>query len=83
MSDQPTFWFGAKRYGFGWGLPVRWQGWAALAVYFALLFGGIYYLKAQRSAPAVLTYVVVLTIALVAIIAVTGERPARWRWGGK
>ena len=83
MNDQPTFWFGAKRYGYGWGLPARWQGWAVLVVYFALLFGGIYHLKAQRSAPALLAYVVVLTLALVAIIMVTGERPTRWRWGGK
>ena len=21
-------WFRAKRYGWGWGLPITWQGWA-------------------------------------------------------
>jgi hypothetical protein len=83
MNQQPTFWFGARRYGFGWGPPVRWQGWAVLVVYFVLLFGGVYYFKAQRSASALLTYVVLLTAALVAIIFLTGERPLRWRWGGK
>jgi hypothetical protein len=24
MDDD--FWFPAKRYGWGWGLPVKWQG---------------------------------------------------------
>jgi hypothetical protein len=83
MSDQPAFWFSAKRYGFGWGLPARWQGWVVLAVYFGLLFGGIYYFHAQRNGPALLGYAVLVTLALLAIVLVTGERPVSWRWGGK
>ena len=36
MPDAPRrYWFPAKRYGWGWGLPSAWQGWAALAVYLA------------------------------------------------
>jgi hypothetical protein len=26
-TNNPRYWFRAKRYGFGWGLPVAWQGW--------------------------------------------------------
>jgi hypothetical protein len=33
-QDKPDYWFAVKRYGWGWGMPVRWQGWAALALYF-------------------------------------------------
>lgn len=36
MNDEPTFWFRAKRYGWGWGLPVRWQAWVVLIAYGAL-----------------------------------------------
>jgi hypothetical protein len=25
MRNEPTFWFPTKRYGWGWGLPVRWR----------------------------------------------------------
>ena len=82
-NEQSGFWFGAKRYGYGWGFPVRWQGWVVLGAYFALLGGGIYYFAPQRNAPVLFTYLVLLTAALVAIIAATGERPVRWRWGGK
>ena len=82
-NERPTFWFGAKRYGYGWGVPVCWQGWGVLAGYLALLFGGILYLKPQRNLPALLAYLVLLTVALVTVIVVKGERPVRWRWGGE
>ena len=81
MSDQPLFWFPAKRYGWGWGLPVRWQGWLVFAVYAVFLYGGIYYLKAQRAPLPLLIYVAVLTAALITIMAAKGEKPVRWRWG--
>ena len=51
--------------------------------YLALLCGGIDYFKAQRNAPALCMYIVLLTAALVAIVVFKGERPVRWRWGGK
>jgi hypothetical protein len=81
MTDPPTFWFPAKRYGWGWGLPVRWQGWVVLAAYAALLFAGIDLFKARRDSSSLLLYFVVLTAVLVAIIAFKGEGPLRWRWG--
>ena len=81
MND-PRSWFGVKRYGLGWGLPVRWEGWVVLGGYFALFFGGIHYL-AGVNAPALLVYLALLTVALVAIIVAKGERPVRWRWGRK
>ena len=39
MGDKP-YWFPAKRYGWGWGLPKTWQGWVGYSVYFALLVAG-------------------------------------------
>jgi hypothetical protein len=41
MNDQ-RYWFPVRpaRNGWGWGLPVVWQGWAALLAIFALLIGG-------------------------------------------
>lgn len=35
MNIERKYWFPAKRYGWGWGLPVRWQGWVCLAAYMA------------------------------------------------
>ncbi len=83
MSERPTFWFPVKRYGWGWGLPVRWEGWVVLVVYLTLLFGGIYNFRATPSALSLGTYLVILTAALVAIVVLKGEKPVRWRWGKK
>ena len=83
MNDQSTFWFGAKRYGYGWGLPVRWQGWAVLAAYLAMLYGGIAYFKSRGATGGLLFYLIALSAILVAVIVAKGERPARWRWGKK
>jgi hypothetical protein len=84
MSDEDTsFWFPVKTYGWGWGLPVRWQGWVVLVAYAALLFFGIPYLVAERDVVAFLLYVVGITVLLIVVIVAKGERPAAWRWGKK
>jgi len=83
VSDEPTFWFAVKRYGWGWGLPVRWQGWLVLVGYLGLLCAGIYYFERRQGSSSLLLYIVVLTAVLIAIVALKGERPVRWRWGGK
>lgn len=81
-SEPRKYWFPAKRYGWGWGLPSTWQGWAVLLVYFALVLGGIPVLHPTRGALVYLAYVLLLTAALIVICWLTGERP-RWRWGGR
>lgn len=42
MKDQ-RYWFPVRpaRNGWGWGLPIAWQGWAAYLIYFATIIGGI------------------------------------------
>lgn len=30
MRDESDYWFPAKTFGWGWGPPRRWQGWAVL-----------------------------------------------------
>jgi hypothetical protein len=77
MNSQPTFWFPAKRYGLGWGLPVRWEGWLVFAGYLGLLFAGVYYFKARQAVGGLLSYVAILTAVLIAIIVLKGERPVR------
>jgi hypothetical protein len=82
-GDRPPYWFRAKRYGYGWGLPVRWQGWAVLAGYGAAMTGAG--LAGEWLAPPLgpvltVTLMLVSTIAFVVVCRRTGERP-EWRWG--
>lgn len=83
MGDKSAFWFPVKRYGWGWGLPVRWQGWVVFALYAALLCMGIHYFKAQRDVNGLLVYAALLTAVLIAVVVAKGERPVGWRWGKK
>jgi hypothetical protein len=83
MSDKVAFWFPVKRFGWGWGLPVRWQGWVVLALYAALLYASIYYFRAQRAVGGLLVFAAILTAVFIAIVVAKGERPVGWRWGKK
>ena len=83
LSYEPTFWFPVKRHGWGWGLPVRWQGWLVLVSYLALMGAATYYFRGQRDAVGLLASTLVLTVVLVFIVFAKGERPVGWRWDRK
>ena len=81
MPQEPEYWFPAKRYGWGWGPPVTWQGWVVLAAFLILVVVGIVIAPPHRSPVTFVGYVVILSIALSGICWWKGE-PPRWRWGG-
>ena len=75
-------WFRAKRFGWGWGFPLRWQGWVSLGVYFAVLIVGVEILRARQASSLAFAIFIMATIAaMIALALWKGERP-RWRWGG-
>jgi hypothetical protein len=39
-NDNPRYWFRAKRYGLGWGLPLVWQGWVFLLAWIVTVLVG-------------------------------------------
>lgn len=81
--EHGDFWFPAKAYGFGWGLPVRWQGWLVLVGYLLLLVAGIVYFHALHAPLGRVLYVALISVLLLVVIYLKGERPVRWRWRGK
>ena len=82
MPEAAKYWFPAKRDGWSWSLPIRWQGWVVLVVYLLLLGAGILIFNPRSSAAAFSAYVVVLSVLLLLVCLRTGE-PPRWRWGQK
>lgn len=74
-------WFAAKRYGYGWGLPSRWQGWLVFLGYLAAVIIPSFFL-AETNTVFFIVYVVALSLILVAICIWKGE-PPKWRWGDK
>jgi hypothetical protein len=81
-QDDRDIWFPAKRYGWGWGLPVTWQGWAVMAAYFVVLLIGVFGIDPERQLPLFMAWMVGWSAVLVAVCWWKGERP-RWRWGGR
>jgi hypothetical protein len=82
MSIEQKYWFPAKRFGWGWGIPSVWQGWVVLLVFFGLLTGGALVLLPAHGAAIFVAYSSVLSAILVAVCWIKGE-PPRWRWGSQ
>jgi hypothetical protein len=80
VPSKRTIWFPAKQYGWGWGPPVTWQGWAVIAAFIILMVAGGAYVMPTFGALAFAGYTFVLSAFLIAICWVKGE-PPRWRWG--
>jgi len=80
MDDRPE-WFSAKRYGYGTALPICWQGWLVMAIYFAVAIGSAF-LFARR--PVILLSIILpATVIFLVIAARTTRGGMRWRWGGR
>jgi hypothetical protein len=71
------YWFSAKRYGWGWGAPATWEGWAVVAGFLALIGAPA---ALGLGAPVRVAVVVIASLALIAICWRKGEPPS-WRWG--
>ena len=80
MEEPPKYWFPAKTYGWGWGAPSTWHGWAVLTAYLMLLLGGIPVLQPELNPWQFVLYACALSAVLTFICFKKGE-PARWRWG--
>jgi hypothetical protein len=82
-SDAGAYWFPAKKYGWGWGPPVTWQGWVVTVTWFAILVVGLIVLESRRAGlPWNLVYVLAMSGVLILICYWKGE-PPQWRWGDR
>jgi len=73
-------WFYAKTYGWGWGLPARWQGWVVLLAFGVLVVAVSWWLPPHRHPFGFIAAITGLSTTLVLICWRTGEEP-KWRWG--
>ncbi len=81
MDRAPDdIWFPAKRYGWGWGLPCRWQGWIVLIAYVVLLSWAPWSIGLVGRPGLFAVYALGLTGLMFWICYRKGEKP-RWRWG--
>ena len=80
MDDRPE-WFAPKRYGFGAGRPISWQGWA-LVIGFMIVIVAAFVGFEDRPIIA-LSISAPLGVILSIIAARTTRGGWRWRWGDR
>ena len=80
--SEGKLWFKAKTHGWGWGLPIAWQGWVAYVGYFAALAVNAYKFPPARNVVMFLLGTLGATVVLLLICLAKGEKPG-WRWGDR
>ncbi len=84
-TNEPGAWFAPKRFGYGFGMPIAWQGWLALALYVAALAGiGLLDRMGHSGQRAAAFALFLLVTGLFVVIAARRTRGGwKWRWGGR
>jgi hypothetical protein len=77
MNKGSRYWFAAKRYGWGWGLPLTWEGWMVYIGWIAAFVVGIAALGLRRQPVPHVIFVVAMVGLLLAICYWKGEPCAR------
>jgi len=77
---EKDYWFPTRKYGWGWGLPTRWQGWLVYGAALLLLISIFFFFPPSSHLVAFLASTWGVLLALVVACFLKGE-PPRWRWG--
>jgi uncharacterized membrane protein YhaH (DUF805 family) len=80
FEEKGKYWFPAKKYGWGWGMPSSWQGWVTLIIYLGSLALNTYIFPPEEKLASFLFLTIVLSVLLIVVCLIKGE-PPRWRWG--
>jgi hypothetical protein len=86
-SKSSTPWFAPKKFGYGSGLPISWQGWVVFVLYLITVSIApliiLFVPNVFFAVPAMVGVVVIATVALLVVCAKKTEGGWRWRWHGK
>ena len=75
-------WFRAKRFGYGAGLPFKWQGWVTLAVYLLAMTGLGLLADNDQAIPTFVTVALMLIVTGIFTIIVRNHTEGGWKWRG-
>lgn len=82
-SQHDGAWFAPKRYGYGAGWPLTWQGWGLLGCYGLAI--AILIVIARRSDPLAQAGIFLLIALVTCILFIVARKRTRggwrWRWG--
>ena len=75
-------WFRAKKFGYGAGLPFKWQGWALLGVYALALVPLVLISKQAGLAPKIMGLALILLITAILLVIVRNRTEGGWKSRG-
>jgi hypothetical protein len=83
LDPDTSYWFRAKKYGYGAGLPLTWQGWVTLGLYLVGLAGIGFLDRQQVPAARIIAFAlfVVMTGFVMALCRHHTKGGWKWRWG--
>lgn len=86
---KPRYWFKARNYGWGWGLPQTWQGWMTYIVFTVIyLLALVFFVPRSTTTNSQIDLVWLGAIIFIDVFGLLiicfkhGESP-EWRWHGK
>jgi hypothetical protein len=75
-------WFAPKRFGYGAGLPIAWQGWVVMAAYFATVAITAAILMPRH--PYVVVAIIAAATGVLIVVSAQHTRGGwKWRWRGE
>ena len=83
-QEDPSaeYWFAPKRFGYGTGLPISWQGWLSCLVYCGVVTVAALFLP-QRTILGFVAVMIVATAVFLLICAKKTRGGWKWRWPGR
>ena len=75
-------WFRAKKFGYGAGLPFKWQGWVTLAVYLLAMTGLGLLADNDKAIPEIVTVALMLIVTGIFVVIVRNHTEGGWKWRG-
>jgi hypothetical protein len=75
-------WFRAKRFGYGAGLPFKWQGWAVLGLYVLAMMGLGLLADNDKAIPTIVTVALMLVVTGIFLAIVRKRTEGGWKWRG-
>ena len=75
-------WFRAKRFGYGAGLPFKWQGWVVLGLYVLTMTGLGLLADNDKAIPTIVTVALMLVVTGIFLVIVRKRTEGGWKWRG-
>lgn len=88
---QKEYWFKAKKYGWGWGLPTNLKGWISFGLFLGIWLGALQWMVSSGGATEqiptrnilIFAAIFLADLAWFAAVSFKYGEPPKWRWGSK